>query len=54
MGTRCTMRNLRARRYDFIVDRVRLPMLDVESRLRDYRLRCMWRYCQRHPSTLWA
>ena len=26
----------------------------IESWLRDYRLRCMWRYCQRHPSTLWA
>ena len=54
MRTRCTMRNLRTRRYAYMVDRVRLPMPEVESWLRDYKLRCMWSYCQRHPSTLWA
>jgi len=54
MRTRCTMQNLRTRRYAYMVDRVRLPIPEVESWLRDYRLRCMWPYCQRHPSTLWA
>jgi hypothetical protein len=54
MRTRCTMRNLRTRRYAYMVDRVRLPMTEVEAWLRDYRLRCSWRFCQRHPSTLWA
>jgi len=54
MRTRCTMRNLRTRRYAYMVDRVRLPMPEVELWLRDYKLRCMWSYCQRHPSTLWA
>jgi len=54
MRTRCTMRNLRTRRYAYMVDRVRLPMPEVEAWLRDYKLRCMWSYCQRHPSTLWA
>lgn len=42
------MRNLRTRRYAYMVDRVRLPMTEVESWLRDYKLRCMWSYCQRH------
>jgi hypothetical protein len=54
MRTRCTMRNLRTRRDAYMVDRVRLPMPEGGSWLRDYKLRCMWSYGQRHPSTLWA